>query len=128
MDILQTIRKDYQNFPADQTYSLYSNNVFFKDPLTQFRGIKRYQAMIRFIKRSFLNPELQLHSIQQTDNQIETRWTLSWNAPLPWKPHITIQGWSQLELNTDQQICSHIDYWNCSRFDVLKQIIPQKSR
>ena len=124
MDILQILRDDYQHFPTNQTFSIYAEDVFFKDPLNQLRGLKRYQQTIVFIERWFLNPTLDLHSIQQTDNQIETRWTLSWNAPLPWQPRLSIDGWSELTLNDEGLIASHIDYWNCSRLDVLKQLLP----
>jgi len=46
---------------------------------------------------------------------------LSWNSPLPWKPYISVSGWSELRLNADGLIVSHIDYWYCSRLDVIKQ-------
>jgi len=126
MDIAQILREDYQKFPADQTYRIYTRDVFFKDPLTQFRGLERYKKMIGFIRRWFIDPHLELHALEQTGNTIETRWTLSWSAPLPWRPRIAISGWSHLELNAEQQIKSHIDYWNCSRLDVLKQLLSLK--
>ena len=124
MDILQILRDDYQHFPTNQTFSIYAEDVFFKDPLNQFRGLKRYQQTIAFIDRWFLKPKLDLHSIQQSGKQIETRWTLSWNVPLPWQPRLSIDGWSELTLNAAGLIASHIDYWHCSRLDVLKQLLP----
>ena len=51
MDLLTQLRQDYDRFPADQTYSLYAKDVFFKDPMNQFRGVKKYQDMIGFISR-----------------------------------------------------------------------------
>lgn len=121
MDILQILKKDYSRFPADQTYSIYAEDVYFKDPMTEFRGIRRYQQMIGFIQTFFLNCRMDLHDMQQNGNAIRTNWTLSWNTPLPWKPPISISGWSELTLNDQGAIASHIDYWHCSRFDVLKQ-------
>jgi hypothetical protein len=121
MNIVQALQSDYQRFPANQTYSLYARDVYFKDPMTEFRGIKRYQQMIGFIQRWFLNCKMDLHNIQQDGDRITTEWTLSWNTPLPWKPLITISGWSELCLNSEGLIISHIDHWNCSRLDVLKQ-------
>jgi hypothetical protein len=121
MTILQALQADYARFPHDQTYSLYSKDVCFKDPMSEFCGRDRYQAMIRFMKFVFLDCTMELHKIQQQGNQIHTEWTLSWNTPLPWKPRIAVPGWSELTLNTDGLIASHIDYWHCSRFDVLKQ-------
>lgn len=121
MNLLQILQDDYQRFPTDQTYGLYAEDVYFKDPLNEFRGRDRYQETIGFIKTWFLNVKMDLHAIQRNDNLIRTDWTLSWNTPLPWKPHISISGWSELIVNADSLIVSHIDYWHCSRLDVLKQ-------
>jgi len=125
MDIIEILRQDYQKFPLDQTYSIYAEDVYFQDPMNQFRGVKRYQQMIGFIRTWFINPQLDLHEISHQGDVIETRWTLNWNTPLPWKPRISISGWSELKLNSDGLIVSHIDYWNCSRLDVLKQHLFQ---
>lgn len=121
MDILEILKQDYQRFPTDQTYSIYAKDVLFKDPLNQFRGIERYQQMIAFINNWFKEPKLKLHKIERSGDTIETRWTLSWTTSLPWKPRIAIPGWSELRLNAEGLIVSHVDYWDCSRFDVLKQ-------
>ncbi|MEQ8971712.1 MAG: DUF2358 domain-containing protein [Coleofasciculus sp. C1-SOL-03] len=121
-DIIEILKQDYQRFPVDQTYSLYANDVFFKDPLNEFRGLNRYKQMIGFIHTWFINPQLDLHDISQSGDTIKTRWTLSWTTPLPWKPRISIPGWSELRLNADGLISSHIDYWDIPRLDVLKQL------
>ncbi|EDX75015.1 hypothetical protein MC7420_889 [Coleofasciculus chthonoplastes PCC 7420] len=121
-DIIEILKQDYQRFPVDQTYSIYANTVFFKDPLNEFRGLNRYKQMIGFIQTWFINPQLDLHDISQSGDTIKTRWTLSWTTPLPWKPRISIPGWSELRLNADGLISSHIDYWDIPRLDVLKQL------
>jgi hypothetical protein len=125
MDILQRIREDYQRFPKDQSYDIYAPDVFFKDPMNQFQGVDRYKQMIGFIDRFFVNPQLDLHEIQQTDHQIRTDWTLSWTTPLPWQPRVSISGWSELQLNESGLIDSHIDYWHCSRWEVIKQLFAK---
>ncbi len=124
MNLLQTLQADYQRFPVDQTYSLYAPDVYFKDPISEFRGIERYQQMIRFMQRWFQHCQMELHQIQQTGNQIRTEWTLHWNTPLPWKPRILIRGWSELTLNEVGLIASHVDYWHCSKWDVIRQHFP----
>ena len=121
MDIIQILKEDYQRFPLNQTYSIYAKDVFFKDPLNQFRGVARYKQMINFINNWFRDPNMDLHEIQQSEDIIKTRWTLSWTTPLPWHPRIAIPGWSELKLNAEELIISHIDYWECDRLDVLKQ-------
>jgi hypothetical protein len=122
MDILDSLRSDYANFPHQQTFELYDPQVYFKDPMTEFRGCDRYQKMIQFITTWFVEPELVLHHIErQDDHHIRTDWTLSWTTPLPWKPRTTISGWTELTLNDQDKITSHIDYWHCSKWQVLKQ-------
>ncbi|MCC5627411.1 DUF2358 domain-containing protein [Nostoc sphaeroides CHAB 2801] len=121
MDIIEILKEDYQRFPVNQTYSIYAPEVYFQDPLNKFRGVKRYKEMINLIQTWFLDPKMDLHNIQRLGDTIKTEWTLSWNTPLPWKPRISIPGWSELSLNSDGLIVSHIDYWNCSRLDVVKQ-------
>jgi hypothetical protein len=121
MNIINILQEDYQRFPQDQTYEIYANDVYFKDPMTQFRGIRRYQSMIGFMTHWFQNIQMELHEIQQIGDRIETRWTLSWTTPLPWQPRIAISGKSELILNEQNLIISHIDYWDCSRLDVLQQ-------
>ena len=121
MDIIKILQEDYQRFPVNQTYSIYAPDVYFQDPLNKFRGVKRYKEMINFIQTWFLDPKMDLHNIQRLGDTIKTEWTLSWNTPLPWKPRIFIPGWSELGINSDGLIVSHIDYWNCSRLDVVKQ-------
>lgn len=121
MDILEILKADYRNFPKHQTYSIYAADVYFKDPLNEFRGCDRYRQMIGFIDTWFRHPQLDLHQIQRHDNDIRTDWVLSWTTPLPWQPRIHIPGWSELKLNDTGLISSHIDYWHCSKWDVVKQ-------
>lgn len=120
-DILEILREDYRKFPHDQTYSIYADDVYFKDPLNEFRGRDRYRTMIRFIETWFINPQMDVHHMERQGNTIKTEWTLNWNTPLPWKPRIAIPGWSELKVNDDGLVMSHIDYWHCSRLDVVKQ-------
>ena len=121
--IMDAIAQDYQHFPKDQSYHLYATDVYFQDPLTRFRGIKRYRAMIGFIDRWFRDPHLALQSMEVTaPDTLTTRWILSWTAPMPWQPRMSISGWSELRINAENLIVSHIDYWDCSRLDVLKQL------
>ena len=121
MDIVEILKEDYQRFPANQTYSIYAEEVYFKDPMNEFTGVKRYKLMIKFIETFFMKTKMDLHDIRREGDTIKTEWTLNWNTPLPWQPRISISGWSTLTVSSDCLITSHIDYWKCSRLDVLKQ-------
>lgn len=124
---MDRLREDYARFPADQTYSLYAPDVFFQDPLNRFRGIQRYRAMIQFIETAFIDVRMDLYAIEQTGDQIKMRWTLSWTAPLPWKPRMAVPGRSELKVNAEGLISSHVDVWDCSRWEVLKQVFHRSA-
>ena len=124
MSPIETIKADYEKFPANQSYDLYTEDVYFKDPLTEFQGLQRYQSLIDFISTWFKAINLELHDIYQVEDTIYTQWTLNWTTPLPWEPRISIPGRSELKLNAEPKIISHIDYWHCSRWEVLKQHFP----
>ncbi|MBF2097075.1 MAG: DUF2358 domain-containing protein [Gloeomargaritaceae cyanobacterium C42_A2020_066] len=121
MDILDALRADYARFPDAPSYHLYAEDVRFEDPMNRFQGLDRYRAMIGFMTTWFRDIRLDLHSLARQDEQITSRWTLSWQAPLPWQPRIRISGWSELHLNPAGRIDRHVDYWDCSRLDVLRQ-------
>jgi Uncharacterized conserved protein (DUF2358) len=129
MDIITILRQDYARFPIDQSYQIYAEDVYFQDPLTRFRGLDRYKKTIEFIRKWFQSPHLELYEIdrvvggasQNENRQINTRWSLSWNTPLPWHPRIEITGRSEMLLSDSELIISHIDYWDCQPLDVLKQ-------
>ncbi|MEO0843361.1 MAG: DUF2358 domain-containing protein [Cyanobacteria bacterium J06641_2] len=128
MNVVEILKEDYQRFPENQTYSIYAEDVYFKDPMNEFKGVERYKKMIQFIKTFFVQPQMDVHDIRREGDTIKTEWTLNWNTPLPWKPRISIPGWSELGLNSDGLIVSHVDYWKCSKLDVLKQhFFPSKS-
>ncbi|WP_204102313.1 MULTISPECIES: DUF2358 domain-containing protein [Spirulina sp. CCY15215] len=121
MDILEILKEDYKRFPCHQTYSIYATDVYFKDPINEFRGRDRYHKTISFMAHWFKNMNLELHEMTRSHDTIQTQWILSWTTPLPWQPRITIPGRSELQLNPENLIISHIDYWHISRLDVLKQ-------
>ena len=122
--IIEQVKADYAQFPNAQSYHMYARDVYFKDPMNEFYGVERYQRMIGFIEQWFRDIDLELHAIEQPQQDTcITRWTLHFTAPTPWKPRISIPGWSELKVNEEGLICSHIDYWNCSRWDVFKQLL-----
>ncbi|MEL6438773.1 MAG: DUF2358 domain-containing protein [Cyanobacteria bacterium J06621_8] len=120
-DLITIIRGDYARFPENQTFNIYADQVYFKDPLNEFRGIKRYQEMIGFLAKFFRDIQLEVHRLQQEGSIIKSEWTLNMTSPLPWQPRISIPGWSELTVNEKNRISSHIDYWRISPWQVLSQ-------
>ncbi|MGB3573582.1 MAG: DUF2358 domain-containing protein, partial [Phormidesmis sp.] len=103
--VIEQLKADYARFPERQTYSLYAEDVQFKDPLNSFSGVERYQKMIGFLSRFFREIQMDLHSIEQTTpSLITTHWTLNMTAPMPWSPRLSIPGRSELGLNAKHLI------------------------
>jgi hypothetical protein len=123
MDLVEQLTQDYAKFPNDQNYDLYAKDVRFQDPLNAFQGIDRYRQMIGLLSRFFGDIQMDLHGIEQVNPTLITmQWTLNMTAPLPWSPRLSIPGRSELSLNAEGLISSHIDYWARSRLDVLNQL------
>ena len=121
--LVEQLKQDYARFPDDQTYSLYAEDVHFKDPLNEFDGVDRYRKMIGFIGWFFSDVQMDLHDIQQVEPTLITlQWTLKMTAPLPWSPRLSIPGHTELSVSSAGLIESHVDYWERSRFEVLKQV------
>ena len=60
--IIEQLKQDYARFPKDQTYSLYAEDVKFKDPMNKFKGVGLFQKMIGFIGWFFGDVQMDLHS------------------------------------------------------------------
>ncbi|MFK8186649.1 MAG: DUF2358 domain-containing protein [Phormidesmis sp.] len=122
-EVVARLKRDYAQFPNNQSYELYAEDVQFKDPMNAFKGVDRYRKMITFLDRFFNDIQMDLHSIQQTSpSLIITKWTLNMDAPLPWSPRLSISGRSELGLNQLGLVNSHVDYWDCSKWSVLMQV------
>jgi len=119
--LVDILKEDYARFPENQTFDIYADDVYFKDPLNEFRGVKKYQAMIKFLGTFFGNVQMDVHNVSQQEQLIKSEWTLNMTSPLPWKPRLSIPGWSELGINQDHKIASHIDYWHISPWSVLRQ-------
>lgn len=120
-DLIQIIQEDYARFPQNQTYDIYADDVYFKDPLNEFRGIRKYRLMIGFLGTFFNKIVMDVQSVEREGELIKTEWILHMTPPLPWQPRLSIPGRSELKVNQDNLIISHIDYWYISRWSVLRQ-------
>lgn len=120
-DLTAILRRDYERFPENQTYDIYDEDVYFKDPLNEFRGVKKYRDMVGFLQDFFSDIEMEVHSLEQSGELIKTEWTLNMTSPLPWQPRLSIPGKSELKVNEANLISAHVDYWHISPWSVLRQ-------
>lgn len=119
--VAQRLKSDLPNLFTSNLkthYSIYSDDVFFEDPLNKFRGVQRYKSNISFLGESFVfsDAELRLFDLRiigHEQNIIRTRWRLSMIANFPWRPCISFTGQSDYVVNLSTgKVEKHIDYWD----------------
>lgn len=116
-------------FERDLSYDIYSQDIFFKDPVNTFKGKFNYRIIfwtLRFHGRLFFTElHFDLHNVQSTEPEtILATWTVRGILRLPWKPRLLFHGYSTYKLNQDGLIYEHIDTWDRSPWQVLKQFWP----
>jgi hypothetical protein len=113
-------------FERDLSYDIYTDDIFFKDPVNTFKGKFNYRIIfwtLRFHGQLFFTElYFDLHDVQQTEpNIILANWTVRGTLRLPWKPRLFFQGFSTYQLNESGLIYEHIDTWDRKPTDILKQ-------
>lgn len=125
--ILATLRADLPTlFEQDITYDIYTQDIFFKDPVNQFKGKFNYRIIfwtLRFHGRLFFSDlHFDLHDVRVEDEYtIRADWTVRGTLRLPWHPHIFFNGYSLYSLNAAGKIYDHRDTWDRSPKTILQQ-------
>jgi len=115
-------------FERDITYDIYSQDIFFRDPVNTFKGKFNYRIIfwtLRFHGRLFFTTLFfDLHDVQPASpNQIRADWTVRGTLRVPWHANIFFHGYSLYTLNTDGLIAEHIDTWDRPPGEILRQFI-----
>jgi hypothetical protein len=124
-----TLNRDLPTlFETDISYDIYSQEIFFQDPVNTFKGKRNYRIIfwtLRFHGRLFFTElHFDLHEVRQTSpNEIQADWTVRGTLRVPWKAKILFNGNSLYTLNADALIYKHIDTWDRSPGEILKQFI-----
>lgn len=116
-------------FEKDISYGIYSRDIFFRDPVNQFKGKLNYRIIfwtLRFHGRLFFTElYFDLHDVQAVSaDAIRADWTVRGRLRVPWKAQIFFNGYSLYKLNSDALIYEHIDTWDRSPQEILKQFLP----
>jgi hypothetical protein len=113
-------------FTDDISYDIYSQDIFFRDPVNTFRGKFNYRIIfwtLRFHGRLFFT-ELYFDVDQvypASENTIRAEWTVRGTLRLPWKPKLLFNGYSIYTLNAEALIHQHIDTWDRPPGEILAQ-------
>ncbi|MGF1460659.1 MAG: DUF2358 domain-containing protein [Leptolyngbyaceae cyanobacterium] len=125
--ILNILRADLPTlFEQDISYDIYTRDIFFEDPVNQFQGKLNYRIVfwtLRFHGQLFFSDlHFDLHHVQVADAlTIRADWTVRGTLRLPWQPRIFFNGYTLYALNEDGKIHEHLDTWDRSPGEILKQ-------
>ncbi len=130
--VIQTLKHDLPTlFEKDISYDIYSQDIYFKDPVNTFKGKFNYRIIfwtLRFHAKLFFKEiSFDLHDVSQIEkNLIIAKWTVRGILRLPWKTELLFNGDSSYKLNQDKLIYEHLDRWDRRPGEILKQFLPQK--
>lgn len=117
-------------FERDITYDIYSREVEFRDPVNHFKGKFNYRIIfwtLRFHGKLFFTElYFDLHRVHQASPDIiRADWTVRGTLRVPWKAKLFFNGYSIYTLNEDGLIITHVDTWDRSPKEILKQFVQQ---
>lgn len=124
--IIQTLKQDLPTlFEKDISYDIYSQDIYFQDPVNKFKGKFNYRIIfwtLRFHAQLFFTEiHFDLHEVKPVEDEIVATWTVHGSLRLPWKAGILFNGWSNYKLNGENLIYEHIDTWDRKPSEILKQ-------
>lgn len=130
--ILDTLQQDLPHlFDRDISYAIYSPDIFFQDPVNTFKGKINYRIIfwtLRFHGRLFFTElNFDLHDIALiSDDVILANWTVRGTLRVL-RARLLFNGYSTYRLRQGL-ICEHIDTWDRSPGEIVKQIFHPTSR
>jgi hypothetical protein len=131
--VIETLKKDLPTlFERDISYDIYTQNIFFKDPVNTFKWKLNYRIIfwtLRFhAKLFFTDIFFDVHDVYQENKEtIIAKWTVRGVLRVPWKANIFFNGYSTYKLNQDYLIYEHIDTWDRKPSEILQQFIGREA-
>jgi Uncharacterized conserved protein (DUF2358) len=128
--IIQTLRHDLPTlFAQDISYDIYSQDIYFRDPVNTFKGKLNYRIIfwtLRFHGRLFFTAlHFDLHTVTQTEaDTVLAVWTVRGTLRVPWKAQIFFNGTSTYRIRHGL-IYEHIDTWDRKPGEVLRQFFQK---
>lgn len=125
--VISTLKQDLPTlFKQDISYSIYTQDIYFADPVNKFQGKFNYRIIfwtLRFHGGLFFTEiAFDLHDVYSNDlNTIIATWTVRGVLRVPWRAKLLFNGYSTYKLNADCLIYEHIDTWDKTPGEVLAQ-------
>lgn len=113
-------------FEKDISYDIYSQEIEFRDPVNRFKGKFNYRIIfwtLRFHGQLFFTQlYFDLHDVRAIASDIiRADWTVRGTLRVPWNAKIFFNGYSIYKLNQAALICEHVDTWDRSPTEILRQ-------
>ncbi|MEH2260383.1 DUF2358 domain-containing protein [Nostoc sp.] len=125
--VINTLKEDLPTlFEKDISYDIYTQNIYFKDPVNTFKYKFNYRIIfwtLRFHARLFFTQiYFDVHEVYQSaEDTILAKWTVRGVLRVPWKAGLLFNGYSTYKLNQDNLIYEHIDTWDRKPGEILRQ-------
>ncbi|MEH1766890.1 MAG: DUF2358 domain-containing protein [Nostoc sp.] len=125
--VIKTLKEDLPTlFEKDISYNIYTQNIYFKDPVNTFKYKFNYRIIfwtLRFHARLFFTEiYFDVHEVYQSaEDTILAKWTVRGVLRVPWKAGLLFNGYSTYKVNQDNLIYEHIDTWDRKPGEILKQ-------
>lgn len=125
--IIAILKQDLPTlFESDISYDIYTQDIFFRDPVNKFKGKFNYRIIfwtLRFHAQLFFTEiAFDLHDVSQSaSDTILAKWTVRGVLRVPWKARLFFNGYSTYKLNDEGLIYEHIDTWDREPGEILKQ-------
>lgn len=131
--VIQTLKTDLPTlFRTDLSYGIYTQDISFRDPVNQFKGKLNYRIIfwtLRFHGQLFFTKlYFDLHDVRQVAKDIIlAKWTVRGTLRVPWKARVFFNGCSTYKLTQDGLIYDHVDTWDRTPSEILKQFIRREA-
>jgi len=110
---IETIKEDFpQLFVRDFDYSIFRDDLVFRDPVNTFQGIRFYKYMLLslrwhgriFFKRTFVR----IHNLwPRPEGTIRVRWSIHAVPRIPWEAESIFDGVSEYKLDRHGKVYEH---------------------
>lgn len=100
-----------KDISIEEYKKIFSDDVYFEDPFQKTKGIEAIYKIFDHMYKTVEEPRFIVKEIIQKDNIAY----LQWNFIFKYKNSRNIEsftGVSRVELNSENKVMSHIDYWD----------------
>lgn len=96
---------------VDSLRALVSEDIYFRDPFNEIRGVDNFIAVFRHMYATTSAPRFTVTRSDIVGSTAYLHWRFEFGLG---GRQLNIDGVSELRLNDDGRVCSHIDHWDAA--------------